>query len=80
MEKLIMDFVDYAKKLNLTPNELLRFMVKQNKDVDYQNVGSNGFKNKSQVDDWWKKQSEATIIKVYDEYYGLEELLENEKI
>jgi hypothetical protein len=77
MEKQTMDLTSLANELNITKKDLLKFMLKQNKDVDYQNIGTNDFKNKKQVNEWWKQQSSSMIVKIYDEYYGLEELLEN---
>ena len=31
-------------------------MLKQNKDIDYQNIPENGFKTKKEVDEWWKNK------------------------
>ena len=58
---------------------LYRYMLKQNKDVDYQNIPENGFKTKKEVDEWWKSKDDITVIKIYDEYYGIENLIESYK-
>lgn len=58
---------------------LYGYMLKQNKDVDYQNIPENGFKTKKEVDEWWKDKDVITVIKIYDEYYGMENLIESYK-
>jgi trehalose-6-phosphatase len=58
-------------------------MLKQNKDVDYQNIPENGFNSKREVNEWWNNKNENTIIKIYKEYYDIteeEELLLKEEI
>lgn len=67
-----MTLCEIATLLQMTSDETISFMLKQNKDVDYQNIPENGFKSKKEVDKWWEGKSTATIIKVYDEYYGIE--------
>ena len=50
-------------------------MLEQNKDVDYQNIPENDFHTEAEVDEWWKNKDSRTIFKVYDEYYGIAELI-----
>jgi hypothetical protein len=63
---------EIATLFQMTPKQTIAFMLKQNKDVDYQNIPDNGYKSKKEVNEWWASQNTATIIKVYDEYYGIE--------
>ena len=69
---------EIAKIKGITRAEFFSYMLKQNKDVDYQNVPENDFNSKAEVDAWWKDKGEATIYKVYDEYYGIAEYIANE--
>ena len=67
-----MTLCEIATLFQMTPKQTIAFMLKRNKDVDYQNIPDNGFRSKKDVNEWWKDKSVATIIKVYDEYYGIE--------
>ena len=58
---------------------LYMYMLKQNKDVDYQNIPENGFKTKIEFDEWWKGKDVITTMKIYDEYYGIDNLIESYK-
>lgn len=59
------------------PLTLYIHMLKQNKDVDYQNIPENGFKTKKEVDEWWERHRDViTVMKIYDEYYGIDNLIE----
>ena len=64
-----------AKMMNKTEDEVIAYMLGQNKDVDYQNIPENGFRSKKEVDKWWKDKDIKMIFKIYDEYYGIEELI-----
>ena len=64
-----------AKMMNKTEDEMIAYMLEQNKDVDYQNIPENGFNSKKEVDKWWKDKDVKMIFKIYDEYYGIEELI-----
>lgn len=66
---------EIARALDKTKDELISYMLEQNKDVDYQNIPENDFNTESEVDEWWKDKNAATIFKVYDEYYGIAELI-----
>ena len=68
---------DLVKVLNKTKKQTLSYMIKQCKDVDYQCIPDNGFVNKNDVDEWWnqRKDDDALILKVFDEYYGIEDTI-----
>lgn len=66
---------EIAKAMDKTKDELISYMLEQNKDVDYQNIPENDFHTESEVDEWWKDKNATTIFKVYDEYYGITELI-----
>ena len=73
----INELSEITKKHPLT---LYILMLKQNKDVDYQNIPENGFKTKKEVDEWWESHRNVnTVIKIYDEYYGIDDLIETFK-
>lgn len=74
-EEQFQNLFEIAKAMDKTKNELISYMLEQNKDVDYQNIPENEFHTKSEVDEWWKDKNSATIFKVYDEYYGIAELI-----
>ena len=62
---------------NKSEVSLYMYMLKQNKDVDYQNIPENGFKTKKEVDEWWETHRDViTTMKIYDEYYGIDNLIE----
>lgn len=65
-----------AKITNKSEVTLYKQMLKQNKDVDYQNIPENGFKTKKEVDEWWNDKDVITTMKIYDEYYGIGNLIE----
>jgi hypothetical protein len=69
---------EIARIKGKTREKIFSFMLKQNKDVDYQNIPENDFNSKAEVDAWWKNKDEATIYKVFDEYYGIAEYIANE--
>ena len=56
---------------------LYMHMLKQNRDVDYQNIPENGFKTKREVDEWWENKDVLTTMKIYDEYYGIDNLIKS---
>lgn len=66
---------EIAKAMDKTKDELISYMLEQNKDVDYQNIPENDFHTEAEVDEWWKDKNAVTIFKVYDEYYGIAELI-----
>ena len=66
---------EIAKMMNKTEDEVISYMLEQNKDVDYQNIPENGFRSKKEVDVWWKDKDAKMIFKIYDEYYGIAELI-----
>lgn len=66
---------EIAKAMDKTKDELISYMLEQNKDVDYQNIPENDFHSETEVDKWWKDKNATTIFKVYDEYYGIAELI-----
>ena len=73
----MMSIDELAKITNRTELGLYIDMLKQNKDVDYQNIPENGFKTKKEVDIWWERHRDViTVMKVYDEYYGIDNLIE----
>lgn len=43
-------------------------------DVDCHNIGYNGFDSIDEVFDWWMGRTDLEIIKIYNDYYGLEGL------
>ena len=67
---------ELVKITNKSEVTLYMYMLKQNKDVDYQNIPENGFKTKKEVDEWWKDKDVITTMKIYDEYYGIDNLIE----
>ena len=67
---------ELAKITNKSEVTLYKQMLKQNKDVDYQNIPENGFKTKKEVDEWWENKDVITTMKIYDEYYGIDNLIE----
>lgn len=67
---------ELAEVTGTTAVVLYTHMLKQNKDVDYQNIPENGFKTKKEVDEWWKDKDVLTTMKIYDEYYGIDSLIE----
>lgn len=75
-EEQFQNLFEIAKAMDKTKDELISYMLEQNKDVDYQNIPENDFKTESEVDEWWEDKNAATIFKVYDEYYGIVELIE----
>ena len=66
---------EIAKTMDMTKDELISYMLEKNKDVDYQNIPENDFNTESEVDEWWKDKNADMIFKVYDEYYGIAELI-----
>ena len=64
-----------AKYMGMSEKEFISHMLKQNKDIDYKNIGNNEFNTKEEVDKWWQNQSNITIYKVYDKHYGIGELI-----
>ena len=70
-----MNLAEIAKFMEMTEEEVISYMLEQNKDVDYQNIGENDFDSKEEVDKWWEDKDAKTIFKVYDEYYGIAELI-----
>lgn len=73
----MMSIYELSEITNRTELGLYIEMLKQNKDVDYQNIPENGFKTKKEVDIWWERHRDViTVMKVYDEYYGIDNLIE----
>jgi hypothetical protein len=70
-----MNLAEIAKFMEMTEEEVVSYMLKQNKDVDYQNIGDNDFDTEEEVDKWWEDKDAKTIFKIYDEYYGIVELI-----
>ena len=71
----MLSIYELAKIINKSEVTLYKQMLKQNKDVDYQNIPENGFKTKKEVDEWWKGKDVITTMKIYDEYYGIDNLI-----
>lgn len=71
----MMSLYDLSVLTKTHGTKLFYDMLKQNKDIDYQNIPENGFKTKKEVDEWWKHKDVDTVIKIYDEYYGIENLI-----
>ena len=74
-EEQFQNLFEIAKAMDKTKDELISYMLEQNKDVDYQNIPENDFNTEAEVDEWWKNKNATTIFKVYDEYYGIAELI-----
>ena len=70
-----MNLAEIAKCMEMTEEEVISYMLKQNKDVDYQNIGENDFDSKEDVDKWCEDKDAEIIFKIYDEYYGIAELI-----
>ena len=70
-----MNLAEIAKCMKMTEEEVISYMLKQNKDVDYQNIGDNDFDTEEEVDKWWEDKDAKMIFKIYDEYYGIVELI-----
>jgi hypothetical protein len=68
---------DLAQALGKTKKQTISYMLQQCKDIDYQCIPENGFKYKKDVDAWWKERKDDTdlIIKIFDEYYGVEDTI-----
>lgn len=76
IEEQFENLEEIALAMNKTKKQLLAYMLKQNKDVDYQNCYDTECKTKKGVDKWWDEHlDDFTIFKVYDEYYGIAELI-----
>lgn len=70
-----MNLAEIAKFMEMTEEEVISYMLEQNKDVDYQNIGDNDFDTEEDVDKWWEDKDAKMIFKIYDEYYGIVELI-----
>ena len=75
VDEQFLNLFKIAKAMDKTKDELISYMLEQNKDVDYQNIPENDFETETDVDEWWKDKDSKTIFKVYDEYYGIAELI-----
>ena len=75
VDEQFLNLFEIAKAMDKTKDELISYMLEQNKDVDYQNIPENDFETETDVDEWWKDKDSKTIFKVYDEYYGIAELI-----
>lgn len=76
LEEQFFNHSELAKAMNMTKSQLFNYMLKKNKEVDYENCKETECKTKKGVNEWWKKHhNDYTIFKVYDEYYGLDELI-----
>jgi hypothetical protein len=74
-DEQFMNLAEIAKCMEMTEEEVISYMLKQNKDVDYQNIGDNDFDTEEEVDKWWEGKDAKMIFKIYDEYYGIAELI-----
>lgn len=75
VDEQFLNLFEIAKAMDKTKDELISYMLEQNKDVDYQNIPENNFKTVTDIDEWWKDKDSKMIFKVYDEYYGIAELI-----
>ena len=74
-DEQFMNLAEIAKLMGKTEDEVIAYMLEQNKDVDYQNIGENDFDTEEEVDKWWENKDAKMIFKIYDEYYGIAELI-----
>ena len=44
--------------------------------VDECNIGENGFDTLEEIESWWSGKTDNEIITIYDEYEGLENLID----
>ena len=70
------EFLSICEKLGKEPEELLKFMKYANMYVDECNIGENGFNSIEEIENWWKDKTGNDIITIYDEYEGLENLID----
>lgn len=68
------EFLNICDKLEKSPEEVLKFMKYSNMYVDECNIGENGFDTIEEIENWWSTKTDNNIIKIYDEYEGLENL------
>lgn len=79
MEEQFYNCSELAAAMNMTKVQLFNYMLRKNKEVDYDNCKETECKTKKGVNEWWKQHhNDYTIFKVYDEYYGLVELIADE--
>ena len=69
------EFLNICDKLDKEPEKVLNFMKYSNMYVDECNMGENGFNTVEEIELWWSNKTDNDIIKIYDEYDGLENLL-----
>ena len=74
-EEQWLNLPELAKYMGKTTDKVIRFMLKENKLVDYENIPENNFRTKREVDKWWSDKTDRFIFKVYDEYCGIAELI-----
>ena len=72
---MITKFIETCKTLNKTEEEVLKFIKYACMYVDECNIGENGFESIEEIEKWWESKTDSDIIKIYDEYEGLENLL-----
>ena len=75
LSKIAKILYDQRKISNVSEKEAISYMLKQNKEVDYENMPDNDFNSKEEVDMWWQDKDDKMIYKIYDEYYGIGELI-----
>ena len=74
-EEQWLNLPELAKSMGKTTDKVIKFMLKENKLVDYENIPENNFRTKKEVDKWWSDKTDRFIFKVYDEYCGIAELI-----
>lgn len=47
-------------------------MIVQCIENDIVNIGDNGFQNIQEIFDFYKNVDDLTLVKIFDEYYGVE--------
>ena len=70
------EFLSICEKLGKEPEEVLKFMKYANVYVDECNIGENGFNTVEEIENWWNTKTDSDVIKIYDEYEGLENLFD----
>ena len=75
VDEQFLNLFEIAKVMGMTEEELISYMLEQNKEVDYENIPENDFHTEFEVDEWWSDKTDRFIFKVYDEYCGIAELI-----
>lgn len=63
----------YKEKVS---NKMRDFLLYTIKDCDTQNLGENGFNSIEEIDKYYEGMELYDLIKVFDEYYGLDVLMQ----